>query len=353
MNFASDNWAGATEQVSQSLADAAGGLEPAYGGDRLTRSVTETFCRVFETDVAVFFTGTGSAANSLALSAFMKPSGVILCHRDSHIFADECGAPEFLTNGAKLLPLEGRDTKLDPDNVAAMLAKYGPANSRGGRAVAVSITQLTESGTAYEPARIATLGDHARSAGVGYHMDGARFANALVTLGCSPAEMTWKAGVDVLSFGATKNGCWCAEAIVFFDPAKAEAFDYYRARSGHRFSKGRFIAAQFQGYFRDDHWLDTARHANKMATILYDGIGNATNARPAWRSDGNEVFAVMTRDRAAAMLAGGAMFHEWPVGYESLDQPLGDAEAVYRLVASFATETADVEQFLTKLDEPL
>jgi len=351
MNFASDNWAGATQQVSRALAGAAGGLQPAYGNDSLTRSVTEIFCRIFEKDVSVHFTGTGSAANSLALSAYMKPSGVILCHKDSHIFADECGAPEFLTNGAKLLPLEGRDTRLDVDNVAEMLARYGPNNSRGGRAVAVSVTQLTESGTTYQPAHIAAIGAHARAAGVGFHMDGARFANALVTLGCTPAEMTWKAGIDVLSFGATKNGCWCAEAIVFFDKDKADSFDYFRARSGHRFSKARFVAAQFLGYFADDHWLDTARHANRMARRLADGLGNATNGRLAWSADGNEVFAVISRKQAARMLANGAMFHEWPVGHESLSQPLDGDEAVYRLVASFATTETDVDGFLSKLDE--
>lgn len=350
MNFASDNWAGATEQVSRALADAAPGLEAAYGNDSLTRQVTETFCGIFETDVTVFFTGTGSAANSLALSAYMKPSGVILCHKDSHIFADECGAPEFLTNGAKLLPLDGLDTKLEAQIVADRLAKYGPTNARGGRAVAVSVTQLTESGTAYQPEHLSAIGAHARAAGVGYHMDGARFANALVTLGCSPAEMSWKTGVDALSFGATKNGCWCAEAIVFFDKAKAEAFDYYRARSGHRFSKGRFIAAQFLGYFADDHWLETARYTNRMAARLAVGLGASANGRLAWQSDGNEVFAVVSRQRAAGMLADGAMFYEWPVGYESLSESLGGDEAVYRLVTSFATREQDVDAFVKLLD---
>jgi len=349
MNFASDNWAGASAPVVHALSGAAGGLEPAYGNDDLTRVVADKFREIFEKDVSVFFAATGSAANSLALSAFMKPSGVILCHKDSHIFADECGAPEFLTNGAKLLPLEGRDTRLDAETVAQMIAKYGPANARGGRAVAVSVTQLTESGTVYQPEQIAAIGAHARAASIGFHMDGARFANALVTLGCTPAEMTWKAGLDVLSFGATKNGCWCAEAIVFFDREKAEGFDYMRARSGHRFSKARFVAAQFLGYFENDHWLENARHANRMAQRLARGLSASKAGRLAWSAEGNEVFAVLARETADRMLAAGAMFHPWQAGEESLSQPLGAREAVYRLVTSFATDPADVDGFLSLL----
>lgn len=350
MNFASDNWAGVTEQVSQGLAQAAGGLEAAYGHDTLTRSVTERFNDLFETDVAVFFTATGSAANSLALSTFMKPSGVVVCHRDSHIYADECGAPEFLTNGAKLLPLDGAEARLDAASVTRALETYGPNNTRGGRAVAVSITQMTEAGTLYRPDEIAAIGAATRDAGVGLHMDGARFANALVGLDCTPADITWRAGVDVLSFGATKNGCWCAEAVVFFDPARAEDFDFYRARSGHRFSKARFVAAQFQAYLADGHWLETARRANAVARRLADGIDRASEGRLAWPIGGNEVFAVFTRDRAARLKAAGAVFYEWPAGHDSLEQPPHADEAVHRLVTSFATTDADVDRFLDTLN---
>ncbi len=351
MNFASDNWAGVTEQVSRGLAEAAGGLDAAYGNDTLTRSVSERFNDLFEREVAVFFAATGSAANSLALSTFMKPSGIVVCHRDSHINTDECGAPEFLTNGAKLLPFGGHEGRLDAASVTRTLETYGPNNLRGGRAVAVSITQMTEVGTVYRADEIAAIGAAARAAGVGLHMDGARFANALVSLNCSPADITWRAGVDVLSFGGTKNGCWCAEAVVFFDPARAEDFDFYRARSGHRFSKARFVAAQFDAYLADGHWLDTARRANVMARRLADGIERASQARLAWPIDGNEVFAVFTRDRAERMKAAGAMFYEWPAGHDSLERPLQPGEAVHRLVTSFVTTEADVDGFLAVVDE--
>ncbi|MEM1047292.1 MAG: beta-eliminating lyase-related protein [Pseudomonadota bacterium] len=350
MNFASDNWAGVTEQVSAGLAGAAGGLEAAYGNDTLTRSVSERFSELFETDVAVFFTATGSAANSLALSAYMKPSGVVVCHRDSHINTDECGAPEFLTNGAKLLPLDGHEGRLDAASVARTLEVYGPNNLRGGRAVAASITQMTEVGTLYRRDEIAAIGAATRAADVRLHMDGARFANALVGLNSSPADITWRAGVDVLSFGGTKNGCWCAEAVVFFNPAHAEDFDFYRARSGHRFSKARFVAAQFQAYLADGHWLDTARRANNMARRLADGLERSSQARLAWPIGGNEVFAVFTRETAARLKAAGAMFYEWPAGHDSLEQPLSPDEAVHRLVASFVTTEADVDGFLQALD---
>ncbi|MEM8813612.1 MAG: beta-eliminating lyase-related protein [Pseudomonadota bacterium] len=350
MNFASDNWAGATEPVMRALAEAAPGLEPAYGGDSLTADVTRMFCDIFERDVAVYFAATGSAANSLGLSAYMKPSGLILCHRDSHINADECGAPEFLTGGGKLIALEGQRTKLDPEPVAAGLAQFGPANMRGGRAVAVSITQLTESGAAYTASEIAAIGAVARAAGVALHMDGARFANALVTLGATPAELTWKSGVDVLSFGATKNGCWCAEAVVFFNPEIARDFDFRRACSGHRFSKARFVAAQFAGYFSNDHWLDNARRANGSALRLVHGLVASQKADPAWTVDGNEVFAIMRRSDADRLKAGGAMFYEWPAGADSLCRPLGNDEAVYRLVTNFDTSEADVDRFLDILN---
>ena len=346
MNFASDNWAGASAAVTRAMAELGPDPAAAYGNDPLTAEVTERFSDLFERDVAVHFVATGSAANSLSLSTFMKASGIVVCHRDSHIYADECGAPEFLGGGAKLLPLDGQDNKLTPAAVETALRSYNPGNLRGGRAVAVSISQLTETGAAYSVDEVAAIGAVTRAAGVGLHMDGARFANALVRLGVSPASVTWQAGVDVLSFGGTKNGCWCADAVLFFDPERAEGFDFVRARSGHRFSKARFVAAQFKAHLAGGHWLETAGHANARAERLAAGLQRSNRARLAWPADGNEVFMVMDRTRAAALLDRGALFYEWPAGGESLREPLGADEAVYRLVTSFVTEEADVDAFL-------
>lgn len=349
MNFASDNWAGASDPVSRALAAAAAGLAPAYGGDELTRRVGDRFNQVFEREVSVAFVATGSAANGLALSCLMKPGGVVICHRDSHIFTDECGAPGFLADGAKLLTLGGRHGKLVADDVGDALRAHGPGNSRAGRAVAVSITQLSEAGTAYSVEEISAIGERARRAGVGLHMDGARFANALAALGCSPADMTWRAGVDVLSFGATKNGCWCAEAVVFFDPERGDGFDFVRARSGHRFSKNRFVAAQFEGYFAQDHWLELARHANRRGAELAEGLSRSPHVRLAWPSAANEVFAVMGQATAEHLRQAGAVFHPWPAGAGEVEPPLAADEAVYRLVTSFCTRPEAVTALLAAL----
>jgi threonine aldolase len=208
--------------------------------------------------------------------------------------------------------------------------------------MAVSITQSTESGTVYALDEIAAIGAIARDHGLPFHMDGARFANALVSLGATPAEMTWKRGVDLLSFGGTKNGCWCAEAVVFMDPKAATQFPFLRMRAGQLFSKSRFVAAQFDAYFRDGQWLETARHANAMAARLAAAVETSANARLAWRPQANEVFAVLKKDAAEAAQKAGAMFYDWSV---PAGLAIGEDEQLYRFVASFATTEADVDRF--------
>ncbi len=345
MNFASDNWAGASPAVSEALAAAAAGAVPAYGSDTASAEVAETFSRLFERDVAVFFVATGSAANALSLDTLMKRAGVVICHETAHVHADEAGGVEALTGG-RLHPVPGRAAKLDAASVEAAVRHYLPLSVHHGRPVAVSLTQASELGTVYTPDEIAAISAVAREHGLGVHMDGARFANALVSLGCTPAEMTWKAGVDVVSFGGTKNGCWCAEAVVLFDTARAEDLAYARKRAGQLFSKSRFVAAQFQGYFRGDHWLANARHANAMARRLADSIVASGRGRLLVEPQANEVFPVLEPAAAARLESAGARFYPWPAS--PADGPVEDGRLV-RLVTSFATTGEEVDRFLEVL----
>jgi threonine aldolase len=293
MFFASDNWAGAHPKVSEALAAHAGGFAAAYGASELDRKVGERFSEVFEREVAVFFVGTGTAANALALAAVSPPGGVCFCHAESHMLEDECGAPEFLSAGGRLRAVAGPLGRMDGGALERAVGHFSPGDVHGGRAAAVSLTQTTEVGTVYGLDAIGAAGELCRAKGLALHMDGARFANALVALGCSPAEMTWRRGVDLLSFGGTKNGCWCAEALVFFDPARAREFPYLRKRAAQLFSKTRFVAAQFEAYFEDGLWLENARHANRMAGMLAEAMRGAGRVRLAWEPEANEVFVVM------------------------------------------------------------
>ena len=258
MIFASDNWAGAHPKVTAALATHGGGFVHAYGNGDLDKAVEDKFSEIFEREVAVFFVGTGTAANSLSLTLASKPGGVGFCHREAHAIEDECGAPEYFTGGAQAVP--GRRRARPHGSGAASkraIAHYPAEVLHSGRPVAVSITQSTEIGTVYSLDEIAAISAICRKAGLPLHMDGARFANALVSLDTTPAEMTWKRGVDTLSFGGTKNGCWCAEAIVLFDRAKAPEMAFIHKRAAQLYSKSRFIAAQFDAYFEDGLWLET------------------------------------------------------------------------------------------------
>jgi threonine aldolase len=228
------------------------------------------------------------------------------------------------------------------------IARFEPGNVHAGQAMAVSITQATEAGTVYRPDEIREIAAVARARELPLHMDGARFANALAHLGVSPADMTWRAGVDILSFGGTKNGCVAAEALVIFDPARAGDAPYLRKRAGQLFSKSRFIAAQFDAYFRDDLWLRLARHANAMAARLRGGLGARPDAREAWNTDANEVFAVLRTADAERLRNTGAIFYDWPEPHGA-ELNLGPEQVLVRLVTSFATQSKDVDEFLNVL----
>jgi threonine aldolase len=340
MFFASDNWAGVHPAVAENLTRHSGGFAAAYGTSDVDRAVERRFNEIFEREVAVFFVGTGTAANALALAAINRPGGVTLCQREAHMIEDECGAPEYFTGGARLHPVEGLSGrhagKMDPQCLVRELKRFPPGFVHAGQPMAVSLTQATEAGTVHSLDEIAAIASIAREHGLPLHMDGARFANALVSLGCTPAEMTWKAGVDIVSFGGTKNGCWMAEALVFLDPAQAVQLPFIRKRAAQLFSKTRFIAAQFEAYLADDLWLQSARHANAQAMRLAGLFRQAEGIRLGWEPQANEVFPIMHATRAAALEAAGVKFYDWnpPHGMEDLIAP---GERLCRFVTSFAT----------------
>jgi threonine aldolase len=345
--FASDNWAGAHPTIAASLSTYAGGYAAAYGASDLDRRVETLFNEIFEREVAVFFVGTGTAANALALAAVNRPGGVCFCHAHAHLIEDECGAPEFLSPMARLRPVAGEGGRMDIAALTHAIAEFSPGNVHGGRAMAVSITQSTELGTLYALDEIEAVSAVAQRHGLPLHMDGARFANALAALDCSPAEMTWKRGVDLLSFGGTKNGCWCAEALVFFEPERAQDFPYLRKRAAQLFSKTRFVAAQFEAYFADGLWLESAAHANAMTARLAEAFRGSNAARLAWEPQANEVFAVLPHETTRRLQAAGAVFYDWkpPAGWNGLSE----GEGLFRFVTSFATTAEDVERFAEAL----
>ena len=242
--------------------------------------------------------------------------------------------------------LDGRHGKLTPDAILDGLSQVPHGVVHHGQPNAISLSQATEYGTAYSLGDIQALSETARTQNLALHMDGARFTNALQWIGATPAEMTWKAGVDVLSFGATKNGAWCAEAVVFFNKNYAGDFIYRRKRAGHLFSKMRFAAAQFDGYFAKDHWLNNASHANSMASRLVDGLTGSHIGRIAWPCQSNEVFAILPNDAAEKAKTMGANFHEWPTAGLPKDDCPEEGECLVRLVCSYRTTQEEVDAFL-------
>ncbi len=336
MDFRSDNVWGASPEILAALAEVNQGSAGAYGDDTWTQRLNARFAAVFEREVAVFPVATGTAANALALSVMAPPWGVVYCQRDAHIQVDECGAPEFFTGGAKLLALEGVQGKLRPEPLAAAI--FGAGEVHHPQPAGISITQASESGTVYHLEEIAALSHLAQTQGLKLHMDGARFANALVALDVSPAEMTWKAGVDILSFGATKNGCFAAEALLVFDPALARTLAFRRKRAGQLFSKMRFLSAQMLAYLERDLWLENARRANAAAGALSEGLVGA-GAELAYPTEANEVFARLPDDLAQKLSDKGALFHPWPAA-----GPGG-----HRFVTSFMSDEREIRAFLSSL----
>jgi threonine aldolase len=335
MNFSSDNVAGVSPEILAALAAANAGRQPSYGADPITARVETRLAEIFEHEVAVFPVATGTAANALALATVVPPWGIVYCHAEAHIVVDECGAPEFYAGGARVIGLAAPHGKIAPADLAPLLP--------GGKGVvhhmqpaAVSLTQASEAGTVYRADEIAAIAALARSHALPLHVDGARFANAVAHLDCTPADITWRAGVDILSFGATKNGAAAAEAVIFFDKAKAADIAFRRKRGGHLFSKMRFLSAQLDAYLANDLWLKNARHANAMATRLAEGLARIPGIRLRHAVEANEIFVEMPNTLIESLLAKGFHFYRW-------DGPQGNC---VRLVTAFDTAIADVDAFL-------
>lgn len=333
MFFASDNGAPCPPRVMEALIRANEGYVMSYGADAHMARLRAQIRELFEAPEAeVHLVTTGTAANALSLALYTPPWGAILCHRRAHIEEDECGAPEFFNGGAKLHLIDGAHGKITPEGLAqALRAVGGPVHSM--QPTALSLTNVTEAGTVYSVAEIAALAGAAKARGLAVHLDGARFANALAATKASPADMTWRAGVDVLSLGGTKNGLLAAEAVVLFDPAKSWELELRRKRSGHLTSKMRFIAAQMEAWFDGGLWLDMAAHANAMAARLADGLARIEEAELLHPVQANIAFVRLPEPAHTRAKTAGAVYYA-----------MGDG--VCRLVCSWATTPEDVDRLL-------
>ena len=339
VNLASDNTAGAAPEVMAALTEAATAPAMPYGDDPYTERLRALACEVFERRVVIHPVATGTAANALSLATVSPPYGVVFCHEGAHIEEDECAAPEFYIGGGKLSLLTGERAKFSAADLRAKLAIDSPAPPvHHAQPAAVSVTQASEVGAVYAIEALTAISEVCRGHGLALHMDGARLANAIAALGVSPAEATWKAGVDVLSLGATKNGVFAAEAVVFFNPDQAADFEFRRKRGGHLFSKMRFLSAQLVPYLEGGRWLDFAGNANRRAADLADGLREIPDVSLWFAVETNIVFATMPERLVAALNDAGCIFYTWGANGGTVSA---------RLVTSFNTTAADVAHFLT------
>ena len=349
MMFASDNWAGACPQVQQALADLGPEIAPAYGGDALSAAVDAKLSDIFEAPVESLMVATGSAANALALAHFAKPGGLTLAHTSAHVMVDEYNGPERVSPGLKILGLAGPGGKLTADGLSNILTRFPEGVSRQGRLTCLSLTQANELGQIYTQQEVAQLSSLAKQIGLGVHMDGARFANAIAHLACSPADMTWRAGVDCLSLGFTKNGAWAADLLIFFNGQSSVEAGYIRKQMGQNFSKPRFMAAQILAMLENDIWLNNATHANQKATNLAIGLAASGKSSVPLMPQANEVFAYFDAADIERLQKAGASFYPWPDD-DIPDDLREDDKTLMRLVCSFATSSQEVENLLNELD---
>ena len=334
--FASDNVTSACPEVMDAVIAANSGIAGSYGDDEWSLALKNKLSEIFETEVEVFLAVTGTASNALALSALAPVFGKIYCHELSHINTDECGAPELFTGGAKLIPMRSSNGRIDATDLVETIR--GSGNVHVTQPSVVSVTMSCETGTVYQLDEIKAISKIAHDNKMSVHMDGARFANALVSLDVSPAEMTWKSGVDVLTLGGTKNGCLAAEAVVFFKPEMVGNFPFLHKRSGQLLSKMRFISSQLEAYLTGDVWLRNARHANAMAKILSEGLDSFANIKLAYPTQSNEVFVHLPRDVIDYLNSS---------GYEINEEEL-DGKAV-RFVTAWNSELKDINDLLDTL----
>lgn len=341
MYFASDNGGPVAPQIMDALNKANEGHAPAYGSDSLMKEVTTRIRAIFEApDAAVYLVPTGTAANSLSLACYSQPWQSIYCHRVAHIEKDECGAPEFYTGGSKLVLIDGENGKMHSDHLREAIGGSGRGDVHNVQRGPLSITNVTETGTVYTLEEMRALTTIAKEANLPCHLDGARFANAMVALGCTPADMTWKSGFDIVSFGGTKNGCMGVEAVIIFDPEKAWEFELRRKRAGHLFSKHRYLSAQMLAYLTDDLWIDLATTANARAKSLEAGL-NSSEASLVYPRGANMIFTSFSRKNHKRALDAGAIYGF----YQNLDGP--DEEILpSRMVCNFATREEDIDQFV-------
>jgi threonine aldolase len=334
-NFRSDNETPVAPEIMAALTQANAGMAHSYGDDAMTARVERRFRDVFEKPLTVFPVISGTAANALAVAQTTPSWGAVICHENSHLHTDECGAPEFFSGGAKLITLSGPGAKLTADAVGKLIDRQAEAGVHASRPMLLSLTQATEFGTVYSLDELRSLSEVAHEAGMRVHMDGARFANALVTLGCTPAAMTWEAGIDVVSFGATKNGAMMAEALLFFDEADAVQLGRRRKQGAHLISKMRYVSAQLDAYLEDDLWLNLAGNANAQALRLADGLAAIDAIELLCPVQSNELFVRMAAELAAQLHEAGFEFYGWP-----------GRPGVYRLVTAHCTSATDVDSFL-------
>src|ERR1700683_3698431 len=338
-NFGSDNVSPVCAPILAAIQAANAAPTGSYGADPFTERLTGVASDLFETEVLIYPVATGTPANALALSQITPPYGGVYCHAGAHIVTDECGAPEFFTGGAKLLGLPSLTGKIGPQALAPAVAFAEEMGVHHVRPSALSVTQATEFGTVYGLEELSALTAAAKRHGLNVHMDGGRFANALAHLGCSPAEATWKRGIDVLSLGASKNGALCGEAVVFFNPALVENFERRRKQAGHLWSKMRYLSCQLLAYLDDGLWLRNARQANAMAARLARGLSGVRGTSILQPVDANEIFLAMPEQLVAGLEEAGFYFSRWPLS------SVPDAVAI-RLVTTYATTAADVDDFI-------
>ena len=336
VKFASDNVAGACPEVLDAIIKANDGDSTPYGNDQISTELQDKFSEIFEKEVIVFPTASGTAANALALATMTPSFGNVYCHKLSHINTDECGAPEFYTGGGKLVTLNGVKGKITAEELDQAISGKGIVHHT--QPSSVSITQVCETGEVYQLDEIKKISEVTHKHNLSIHMDGARFANALVSLNATPAEMTWKSGIDVLSFGATKNGCIAAEAIIFFKKDLVGNVAFLMKRAGHLLSKMRFVSAQLDAYISNDVWLRNAKHANKMGKKLSDGLKDHSDINLAYPTEANEVFATFPRNK---------IDHLNSEGYK-INEDEWDGKAV-RLVTAWNTQDTDVDHLLGAL----
>lgn len=346
MNFASDNVHGAHPAILEALAAANSGPAAPYGNDTHTAAAERRLGEIFGREVKAFLVTTGTAANGLALSAICPGHGAILCHGESHIHSDECNGPAFFTGGGRAVGIAAPGGKLTPALVETALKGFFRGNHDPALS-ALSITNVSEIGTVYSAAETQALAALAHGRGMKFHLDGARFANAVAATGASAADLSWKAGVDVMSFGASKNGTLMAEAVVFFDMALAADFSRRRLRAGQTMAKGRYLGAQINAYLDGDLWLANARHANRLARRLADGLSRHSAIRIPYPVEANIIFAAMPEKLVADILAAGAFFHRRPAAGVGG----GAGETSVRLVTSFVTTEGEIDTLLALVAE--